>query len=63
MPNGKRAGERCIQLDDDLKCKIFGDPRRPKCCSGLQFSVEMCGGSREFALEWIARLEVETQPH
>jgi uncharacterized protein len=62
MPHGKRAGERCIQLDDDLRCKIFNDPRRPKCCSGLQFSQEMCGATREFALAWIGRLEVETQP-
>ncbi|KNH07035.1 Proteinase inhibitor [Candidatus Burkholderia brachyanthoides] len=63
MPDGKRAGERCVQLDDDLRCMIFGDPRRPKCCSRLQPSHEMWGESREFAMTWIARLEVETQPH
>jgi uncharacterized protein len=63
MPDGKRAGERCIQLDDDLRCKIFGDLRRPACCGGLQFSREMCGDTREFAMAWIAKLEVLTQPH
>ncbi|KND58488.1 Proteinase inhibitor [Candidatus Burkholderia verschuerenii] len=63
MPDGKRAGERCVQLDDDLRCRIFGDPRRPKCCSGLQPSREMCGDTLEFALEWIAKLEIQTQPH
>jgi uncharacterized protein len=62
MPNGKRAGERCIQLDEDLRCKIFGDPRRPKCCSGLQASAEMCGETREVALRWIEQLERDTQP-
>ncbi|MDR5770935.1 YkgJ family cysteine cluster protein [Caballeronia sp. LP006] len=63
MPNGKPAGERCVQLGDDLRCAIFGDPRRPACCGGLQASAEMCGETREFALAWIAKLEVATQPH
>ncbi|SAL62848.1 hypothetical protein AWB70_05763 [Caballeronia cordobensis] len=62
MPHGKRAGERCVQLDSDLRCKIFGDPRRPACCGGLQPSNEMCGETREHALKWIERLERETLP-
>lgn len=62
MPQGKRAGERCVQLGDDLRCALFGDPRRPACCSGLQPSAEMCGESREFALQWIETLERDTQP-
>lgn len=62
MPQGKRAGERCVQLGDDLRCALFGDPRRPACCSGLQPSEEMCGESREFALRWIETLERDTQP-
>jgi hypothetical protein len=63
MPEGKRAGERCVQLGDDLRCAIFGDPRRPACCSGLQPSVDMCGATREYALKWIETLELETEPH
>ena len=62
MPNGKRAGERCVQLDENLRCRIFGDPRRPACCGGLQPSDEMCGQTREYALVWIGRLEKATQP-
>jgi len=62
MPGGKPAGEPCVQLDDDLRCKIFGDARRPGCCGGLQPSAEMCGDTREYAIAWLARLEVETQP-
>ncbi len=62
MPAGKRAGEPCVQLDGDLRCKIFGDARRPGCCGGLQPSAEMCGDTREYAIAWLARLEVETQP-
>jgi hypothetical protein len=62
MPDGKRAGERCIQLDDDLRCRIFGDPRRPACCSGLQPAAEMCGQTREYAIDWLTQLELATQP-
>lgn len=62
MPNGKPAGVRCVQLTDDLRCAIFGQPERPKCCGGLKPDPEMCGENREYALAWIARLEIETRP-
>ena len=62
MPDGKPAGVRCVQLRDDLSCAIFGQPERPACCSGLQPSTEMCGGSREAAFQWLARLEAATRP-
>lgn len=62
MPDGKPAGVRCVQLGDDLRCRIFGRPARPACCSGLQPSDEMCGASRDDALAWLTRLEVATQP-
>lgn len=62
MPDGKPAGVRCVQLGDDLRCRIFGRPERPACCSGLQPSAEMCGASRDDALAWLTRLEVATQP-
>jgi len=29
MPDGKPAGVRCVQLADDNRCKIFGQPERP----------------------------------
>nr|WP_274389261.1 YkgJ family cysteine cluster protein [Paraburkholderia tagetis] len=62
MPHGKPAGVRCVQLDEDLQCKIFGSPLRPACCSGLQPQAGMCGDSREQALVWIERLEAATRP-
>jgi hypothetical protein len=62
MPDGKPAGVRCVQLLHDNRCRIFGLPERPRCCSGLQPSPEMCGSSRTDALQWLARLEVATQP-
>ncbi len=60
MPSGKPAGVRCVQLDDDNGCRIFGDPARPAVCASLRPSVEMCGASREQALAWLNRLEQET---
>ncbi len=62
MPGGKPAGVRCVQLGDDLRCRIFGRPERPACCAGLQLSAEMCGASRADALAWLTRLETATQP-
>jgi Fe-S-cluster containining protein len=62
MPRGKPAGVPCVQLDAGMRCMIFGDPCRPACCSGLQPSPQMCGGSRAHALAWLAKLETDTQP-
>lgn len=62
MPQGKPANVRCVQLTDDFRCAIFGQPERPKCCAGLKPDPEMCGESREYALAWIAALEIATRP-
>jgi len=62
MPHGKPAGVRCVQLGPDERCLIFGDPRRPAFCAGLQPSAEMCGNSREQAVLWLTRLEQATTP-
>jgi hypothetical protein len=62
MPDGKPAGVRCVQLTDDYRCAVFGKPERPAFCIGLQASLEMCGESREQALNWLSRLEHATYP-
>lgn len=59
-PQGKPAGVRCVQLDDALRCQLFGRPERPAVCGSLQPSEEMCGDSREQALRWLGWLERET---
>jgi len=58
----KPAGIPCQHLDAALRCRLFGRPERPACCSGLQPSPEMCGPSREDALRWLAELEAATLP-
>ena len=60
MPNGKKAGERCIQLDDDNRCKIFGQPERPKVCLGFKAEFEICGTSNETAMANLIELETLT---
>ena len=62
MPDGKPAGVRCVQLREDERCAIFGDPRRPAVCAGLKPGPEMCGDSREQALQFLSRLERLTAP-
>ena len=57
MPQGKPAGVRCIQLDAQDRCMLFGDPRRPAVCSSLQPSIEMCGADRAQAMRFLDRLE------
>jgi hypothetical protein len=62
MPNGKPAGVRCIQLNKENRCNIFGKPERPLFCVGLQPSKEMCGETRLDAMNWLTRLEDATKP-
>jgi len=61
MPHGKPAGVRCVQLTDDLRCAIFGQPERPAVCSSLRATAEMCGMSTRDAYETLARLERATR--
>ncbi|WP_221029621.1 YkgJ family cysteine cluster protein [Actomonas aquatica] len=62
MPLGKPAGVPCVQLDEAGRCKLFGLPERPAVCVSLRPNPEMCGASREEALEFLHRLESETKP-
>jgi len=62
LPGGKPAGVRCVQLDEDDRCRLFGRPERPAVCASLTPHAEMCGDTREHALTWLNRLEFSTQP-
>ncbi len=65
MPQGKPAGVPCVQLDAQLRCKIFGQPDRPAVCGQLQASFEMCGPVDDrgvHARAWLMRLEALTRP-
>lgn len=60
MPNGKPAGVRCVQLDDDNLCRLFGKPERPAVCGEFSADKEICGESREQAIILLTSLEEDT---
>ncbi|MGV3570526.1 MAG: YkgJ family cysteine cluster protein [Ramlibacter sp.] len=62
MPHGKPAGVRCVQLDEENRCRVFGKPERPGFCGGLKADAEMCGSHREQAMQWLTSLESLTAP-
>ncbi|MBA1243504.1 YkgJ family cysteine cluster protein [Pseudomonas japonica] len=60
MPNGKPAGERCVQLGPDNLCQIFGRPERPAVCSAFQADVAFCGTDNLDAVRILTWLEGAT---
>ncbi len=62
MPLGKPAGVRCVQLDDEDRCRLFGRPERPAVCRSLQPHAEMCGDNAEQARRFLVSLERLTAP-
>ena len=62
MPAGKAAGVRCVQLDAQERCRLFGKPGRPAVCVSLAPMPEMCGNTRVRAMVWLQRLEAATAP-
>lgn len=62
MPSGKPAGVRCIQLDRDNRCRLFGHPTRPAVCHSLQPDPEMCRTDAAQAMLWLAKVDQQTAP-
>jgi uncharacterized protein len=62
MPHGKAAGQRCVQLDEQERCRLFGRPERPQICQSLMPTPQMCGQHREHAMHWLTQLEADTAP-
>lgn len=62
MPAGKPAGVRCVQLTEDGRCQIFGQPERPGVCIALRPTAEMCRTTAEEALAWLTWLDAATAP-
>ena len=52
------------QLDDALRCRIFGRPERPAVCRQLRPALEMCGPVADngvHAMRYLAQLERATR--
>ncbi|MCG7598676.1 YkgJ family cysteine cluster protein [Halomonas sp. McH1-25] len=60
MPQGKPAGVRCIQLDENNLCRLFNDPTRPAVCQRFDYDPDLCGSDREEAVKNIMVLEAAT---
>ncbi len=62
MPDGKPAGVRCVQLNQENRCLIFGLATRPAVCVELRPGLEMCGESNSAAMAFLTALEEQTRP-
>jgi len=62
MPNGKPAGVACVQLDETLRCRLFGRAERPAFCGSLRPAEDMCGASRTAAFALLEQMERATTP-
>ncbi|MBF8999883.1 MULTISPECIES: YkgJ family cysteine cluster protein [Vibrio] len=60
MPKGKPAGVRCIQLNEENLCRLFGKPERPKVCHQFKASSDICGDTSHQAITIITELEAIT---
>lgn len=57
MPHGKPAGVRCVQLDDQNRCQLFGLIERPAVCEQFSATLEVCGEDSGTALVNLHELE------
>ncbi|MCW8344887.1 YkgJ family cysteine cluster protein [Vibrio sp. ZSDZ65] len=57
MPNGKPSGVRCIQLNEDNLCKLFGQPERPKVCHDFKPCPDVCSSTNQQALSNLLELD------
>jgi len=62
MPSGKPAGVRCVQLDDNNLCRLFGQPERPEVCGQFQADEQVCGVTNDSAMRNLIELEQITGP-
>ncbi len=63
MPDGKPAGVACVNLDPRSgECRIWGTPEYPAVCRAFTATAELCGTSRDEALERLSELESVTKP-
>lgn len=60
MQNGKPAGVRCIQLTEDHRCRLYGQPERPSACAQFRAEPEVCGTSFGEAMSLLVRWEAES---
>lgn len=60
MSKGKPAGERCVNLNNNCRCKVHSD--KPNVCKNFKPTKEFCGNNKREAIYNIRRIERETKP-
>jgi len=58
----KPANVACWQLDEQLRCRLFGHSSRPAVCRSLRPAPDLCGHSTGEALAILHRMECLTAP-
>jgi Fe-S-cluster containining protein len=61
MPGGKPAGQRCIHLDLEDRCRLWGTSEFPRICRDFPPNEEHCGADRDQAFARLADLEAATR--
>jgi hypothetical protein len=61
MPNGKLAGVRCVNLDDQNACRLHGSSSYPQVCKDFTPRRYICGKSNLEAYKKISILEKATE--
>ena len=62
MAEGKKAGIRCINLQDDYTCSIYHCDDYPKVCRELRATIDICGSNRDQAFQLLQEMERLTDP-
>ena len=62
MESGKPAGQICIQLSKEGLCELFGLPERPAVCIDFKPDSDICGETKEQAMQILSQLENSTLP-
>jgi hypothetical protein len=60
MPHGKPAGVRCVNLDDDHRCRLWGTAQYPDVCRRFAADIAVCGETRDEAMVLLTVMERET---
>jgi len=60
MPEGKPAGVRCVNLDAEDRCRLWGTEAYPAVCRGFRAEPAICGESAAEALVTLTVLERAT---
>lgn len=63
MPEGKPAGIRCKNLDENNLCTIHDKSFYPEVCKNFKMNYETCGDNPEFAFRNLSEIEKITKPN